>query len=224
MSEREDGREDVEFGYTEWRCTNCGNGAPKRNPPCDRCGGLEFERVEVRESDFDAEIRGPSTVELLRENALTVGAGIVILLVGTVAISASAGLFVVADPFGFGYRFGAVEAVTPNDDGTLTAAELHGQVAAAYDDTSMRWYGRGLELAYESSADSNAALATELTEIGTWYATYVGDGGEARSLQITATVRGGGRARVTIARADAAAFAAGDISESEYRSRIFASA
>lgn len=214
-------QEDIEFGYTEWRCTNCGHGVPKHNPPCDRCGNMAFEQAEVSESDFDAEIRGPSTLELLRENALTVGAAVAILLVGTVALSASAGLFVVSDPFGLGYRFGAVEATAPNDDGTLTAAEFHGKVADAHDDTSLRWHGRGLQLSYTSTADSNAVLAAEVTRIATWYATYVDGGGTARSLRITAAVQDRGRLRVVVDSADAAAFAAGDISESEYQTRIF---
>jgi hypothetical protein len=211
---------DFEHHYTEWRCTNCGYGVPKNNPPCDRCGNMEFEQVEVRESDFDEEIRGASTLEILRENALSVGAGLAILAVFTVVLLANSGVFVVADPLGLGYRFGAVPPVTPNDDGTLTAAEFHGQVATSFEDTSLRWNGRQLQLSYTSRASTNAALADELTRIAVGYATYVGDGGDAASLRITANIEGRGRAVVVVDRADAAAFAAGDISRSEYRSRI----
>lgn len=212
--------EEIEFGYTAWRCANCGHEVPKNSPPCDRCGNMEFERVEVREGDFDEEIRGPSTRQLLREHALTVGAAVGILLVVAVAVLAGAGALVVSDPFGLGYRYGAVEPVQPNDDGTLTAAEFHGRVAAAHVDTSLRWYGRGLELDYESRATSDPALADEITRIARWYADYVADGGDAARLQITATVTDGSRVRVTVASADARQFAAGEISEDKYRRRI----
>ncbi|WP_255197134.1 hypothetical protein [Halorarius litoreus] len=213
--------EELEYGYTEWRCTNCGHGVPKNNPPCDRCGNMEFEQVEVHESDFDAEIQGASNRELLRQNALSVGGGVAILLVVALAVLANAGVFVLSDPVGLGYRYGAVDPVTPNDDGTLTAAEFHGQLAAEFDDTSLRWSGRGLELAFRSDATSNAELAEDIMVAARGYATYVDDGGDAATLQITVEVPDG-RARVTVDRADAAAFAAGDISESTYQSRVFA--
>ena len=214
------GADREEFGYTEWRCTNCGHGVPKNNPPCDRCGNMEFEQVEVRESDFDDEVRGASNRELLRENWWSVGGGLAILLVVAVAALASAGVFVVSDPFGFGYRYGAVDAVSPNDDGTLTAAELHGQVAANYSDTAMNWNGRALQVGFRSDATSNAQLAEDVLQVATGYATYVGDGGDAASLQITVRTAEG-RARVRVDRTDAAAFANGEISASQYRSRIF---
>ena len=212
--------DDVEFGYTEWRCTNCGHGVPKNNPPCDRCGNMQFEQVEVQASDFDDEIAGASTAELLWENAATVGAAVAILLLVAGAALAFAGVFIVSDPFGFGIRFGAVEAVAPDDDSTLTAAEFHGRVAAQYADTSMRWYGQGLELTYRSAATTDRTLVDEIATIAVWYADYVGDGGDAKSLEITVHT-GEGQARVTVDRADAAAFAAGEITESQYRSRIF---
>jgi hypothetical protein len=210
-----------EYGYTEWVCTNCGRSAPKNNPPCGRCGNMRFEQVEVRASDFD-DVTAASTAAIVRENAGLVVAVVAVLSVVVVAMLASAGVFVVSDPLGLGIRFGAVEAVSPNDDGTLTAAELHGRVAAEYGDSSMRWYGRGLELSYRSDATTTGALAEEVSTVAVWYAEYVGDGGDADSLEITVRT-GDGRARVTIDRADAAAFAAGDISESQYRSRIFQS-
>lgn len=212
----------AERAYTEWRCTNCGKSVPKHNPPCTRCGNMEFEQVRISEHDFDEEIRGPNTLELVRENWATVGASVVIVVGVVVAALAAAGVFVVSDPFGLGYRYGAVDAVAPDDDGTLTAAEFHGQVASEYDDTSLGWSGRTLELSYTSGAASNAALADELTQIAVWYADYVGDGGDAERLQVTASV-GDGRARVVVDSADASAFAAGDITEAEYRSRIFES-
>jgi hypothetical protein len=209
-----------EYGYTEWRCESCGHGTPRNNPPCNRCGNMSFEQVEVHASDFDEATRAAGTRELLRENARTVGAAVALVLVVGTATLASAGVFVLSDPLGLGYRYGAVDAVTPDDDGRLTAAELHGRAAAVHDDTALRWSGRRLELAYDSRAGSNAALAAEFVRIGGWYATYVDDGGDAARLRITAAVGERGRARVTVERADAAAVAAGDITESEYRTRI----
>jgi hypothetical protein len=212
---------DGERGYSEWRCTNCGHGVPKKNPPCNRCGNMQFEEVHVRDSDFDEEVRGVSNVQLLKENAATVLASVVIVVGVVLFALASAGVFVLSDPVGLGYRYGAVDATPPDDDGTLTAAEFHGRVAADFADTSLTWSGRGLQLSYTSAASSNAALADEVTRIATAYADYVSDGGEADSLQITARVGDQGRARVVVDAADARAFASGDISESEYRSRIF---
>jgi len=217
------GTDDVERRYTEWRCTNCGRTTPRQNPPCSRCGNMSFERVEVHESDFDDEIRAATTLELLRENPRPVAAAVALVAVAAVVALASAGVFVLADPFGLGYRFGAVDAVADDGDDTLTAAELHGRVAAEHGDTSMRWYGRGLELTYTSSADSNAAVTAELVRVAEWYAEYVADGGDAASLRVTVDVAGGGRGRVVVDRADAAAFAAGDLSRAEYRSRVLAS-
>lgn len=221
MSEEAEGAEEVEYGYTAWQCTNCGHEVPKNSPPCTRCGNMSFEQIEVSEADFEDEIRGPSNRQLLREHALTVGAGVTILLVVAVAGLASAGVFVVSDPFGLGYHYGAVNPVQPNDDGTVTAGEFHGRVAADYNDTSLRWDGRSLVLSYRSNASSNAALADEITRIAKWYATYVHDGGSARQLTITVTLDDGRRAEETVERTDAQAFATGRISEEEFTSRIF---
>lgn len=219
MSEESEESEDIEFRYTAWQCTNCGHEVPKNTPPCNRCGNMEFEQVEVTERDFEEEIRGPSNRQLLREHALTVGAGVGILVVVTVGVLAGSGVFVVSDPFGLGYHYGAVNPVSPNDDGTLTAAEFHGRVADAYGDTSLRWDGRGLALSYRSSASSRE-LREELTRIATWYATYVGDGGSARWLRITVDVADKGQLRVRVDSEDARRFDAGTISKEEYRSRI----
>ena len=124
------------------------------------------------------------------------------------------------DPVGLGIRFGAVDAVAPNDDTTLTAAELHGRIADQYTDTSMRWYGQGLELTYRSDATTNRELVEEITAIAIWYAEYVGDGGEADSLTITARADDG-RAHVTVNRAAATAFVTNDITKAQYQNRIF---
>ncbi|MFB6304127.1 MAG: hypothetical protein ABEH47_03095 [Haloferacaceae archaeon] len=215
--------DDTEYGYTEWRCENCGHGVPKNNPPCSRCGNMRFEQVVVRESDFDEATRVPSTAEVLRDNARLAGASVAVVLVVAVVGLASAGVFVLSDPLGLGYRYGAVDAAPDDGDGTLTAAELHGRVAAEHADASLRWRGRELRLSYRTTAASNAVVATELVQVAEWYAAYVDDGGDAARLRITATVGERGRARVTVERADAAAFADGTLSRSEYRTRVLGS-
>lgn len=209
-----------EAAYTEWRCTNCGRGVPKHNPPCKRCGNMGFEQVEVRASDID--VGTASTRQLLRENARPVGAGLLVLALVAAVSLANVGVFVVSDPFGLGYRYGAVSPVADDGDSQLTAAEFHGRVASDYRDTALSWSGRTLELSYASDATSNDALAAELVDIAVVYATYVDDGGDAARLQITADLAGDGGARVVVERADAAAFAAGDISRATYRDRILA--
>ena len=211
---------DPEAAYTEWRCTNCGRGVPKRNPPCKRCGNMQFEQVEVRASDVD--VGTASTRELLRENARPVAAGLLVVVVVAAVSLANVGVFVISDPFGLGYRYGAVSPVAPDGDSQLTAAEFHGQVASEHRDTDLSWSGRTLRLSYASDATSNDALAAELVDVAVVYATYVDDGGDAARLRITANVDGRGGARVVVDSADAAAFAAGDISRATYRDRVLA--
>jgi hypothetical protein len=182
---------------------------------------MQFEQVTVRASDVD--VGTASTRELLRENARPVGAGLLVVAVVAAVSLANVGVFVISDPFGLGYRYGAVSPVAPDGDSQLTAAEFHGQVASEYRDTSLSWSGRTLELSYASDATSNDALAAELVEVAVVYATYVDDGGDAARLQITADLEGDGRARVVVDSADAAAFAAGDVSRATYRERILSS-
>lgn len=43
----------VDHSYIEYRCTSCGKGHPRNNPPCDRCGNMEFEAVTVEDVDVD---------------------------------------------------------------------------------------------------------------------------------------------------------------------------
>lgn len=181
---------------------------------------MSFEQHEVRASDVD--VGTASTRELLRENARPVGAGLVVLALVAAVSLASAGVFVVSDPFGLGYRYGAVSPVATDGDSQLTAAEFHGRVAGDYRDTSLSWSGRTLRLSYASDAASNGALAAELVGIAVVYATYVDDGGDAARLRITATLEGRGQARVVVDSADAAAFAAGEISRPTYRERVLA--
>ncbi len=181
---------------------------------------MQFEQFEVRASDVD--VGTASTRELLRENARPVGAGLLVLAVVAAVSLANVGVFVISDPLGLGYRYGAVTPVAADGDSQLTAAEFHGRVAGEYRDTSLSWSGRTLEFSYASDATSNEALAAELVDVAVVYATYVDDGGDAARLQITADLEGRGQARVVVERADAAAFAAGDISRATYRERVLA--
>lgn len=50
-------------GGFEWRCENCGERSPKHNPPCNNCGGMSFEKVDVdRMAEFEeAESLVPTT-------------------------------------------------------------------------------------------------------------------------------------------------------------------
>ena len=207
-----------EQGYTEWRCTNCDNTAPKNNPPCRRCGNMSFDQVAVRASDFDDETRATGRVEILRENTRVVAAALAVVAVVVAATLASAGVFVVADPV-FGYRYGAVTPAPADGDGTLTAAEFHGRVAADNADTSLAWSGRTLELSYRSGATDGDSLTTELFGIAVVYADYVDGGGDAARLQITARV-GDRPARVVVDSRDAAAFATEELSRTDYRDRV----
>jgi len=218
-----DGQDDrppeAEIGYTEYRCTNCGRTTPKNTPPCDRCGGYDFERVEVTASDFDDEVRAPSNVQLVRENP-AVAAGIVVVLAGLlVAALAYSGAVVVADPTGT-YRFGAVSGTAVDDDGTLTAGEFRTQLEADHEVAAMRWSGQGLSVRVETDATANDAVVAEVMAVARSYATYVDSGGEAAALELTVATPDG-EARVRIDAADARAYADGDISEGAYRDRVF---
>jgi hypothetical protein len=210
---------EAEMGYTEYRCRNCGRTTPKNTPPCDRCGGYDFERVEVTASDFDDEVRAPSNVQLVRENP-AVATGIVVVLAGLlVAALAYSGAVVVADPTGT-YRFGAVSATPVDDDGTLTAGEFRTRLAAEHDVAAMRWSGRGLSVRVETDAAANDAVVAEVMAVARSYATYVDAGGEAATLELTVDTPDGD-ARVRIDGDDARAYADGDISEGAYRDRVF---
>lgn len=206
--------------YTEWRCTACGHAHPKNHPPCDRCGNMSFELVDVDEEDFDAELSGPSYLEILRENWLLASIAFVVVAVAGTAILTSTGLFVLSDPFGLGIRYGVVEAAELDGDSELTAAEFRGQLATEYDVETLRWSGRELQLVYETGAGSNTELREELGAVGGQYAEYVASGGDAARLQVRVTSGGGTVAQVTIERSLALDFAEGRISESEFRARI----
>jgi hypothetical protein len=204
--------------FSEWRCTECGHGHPKNNPPCDRCGSMRFELVETDPEEF-APGAGITYLDVLRENALLAGVALFVLGGAGLALLANSGVLVLSDPFGLGYRYGAVDAVQPDDDGTLTAGELRALVEREYAVESLAWNGRTLRLQYRSEAGSNAGLADELGEVAVTYAEYVGQGGDAERLRVTAVREDGRGVRVTVERSLAQRFADGDLSRSQYVDR-----
>jgi ribosomal protein L37E len=213
--------EAVDRRYQEWRCTACGHAHPKNHPPCDRCGNMSFELVEVDGEDFDAELRGTSYLQILRENWVLASVAFLVVAVAGVAVLTSSGLFVLSDPFGLGIRYGVVDAAEPDGDGQSSAAEFRGRLAGDVDVETLRWSGRELQLVYETRASSNAELREELGTVGERYAEYVANGGDGERLRVRVVSGGGGTvARVTVERDWAADFAAGRLSEAEYRARI----
>lgn len=210
--------------YDVWRCPECGHEHPKNNPPCDRCGAMGLERVEVTEDDFESELDVPGFLDLLAENPLPAVAAGVVVVVALLALLAGSGVFVLSDPFGLGYRYGTVAAVTPNDDGTFTAGEFRAAVAEDYRVRTVRYSGRQLELVYETDATSNEAFTGEVATIAELYARHVDSGGDAERLRIVATADGNRVGRLTVESSWAREFAAGDLSREAYLSRIASTA
>ena len=204
--------------FSEWRCTECGHGHPKNNPPCDRCGNMRFELVEADPATFEPG-SGASYLDILRENAVLAVVAFLVVSVAGLTVLANAGVFVLADPFGLGYRYGAVDAVQPDGDGTLTAGEFHAIVDEEYDVQGVSWSGRTLELRYATNADSGGALGAQLGDIAVTYADYVEQGGDAGRLQVTAVRDDGRSARITVERSLAQRFVDGELSRDEYVSR-----
>lgn len=210
--------------YDVWRCPECGHEHPKNNPPCDRCGAMRLERVQVTEDDFESELDTPSFLDLMAENPLPVVVAALVLAVAAVAVLAGAGVFVVSDPFGLGYRYGAVDAVQPDDDGTFTAGEFRAAVEEEYRVETVRYSGRQLELVYETGATSNEAFTGEVATVAELYARYVSSGGDAERLRIVATSDGNRVGRLTVESSWAEEFASGDLSREAYLSRIASTA
>jgi hypothetical protein len=210
--------DEPEMGYTEYRCANCGHATPKNTPPCDRCGSYELEPAEVRASDFDDEVRVPGTLAVARENPGTTAAAVLIALVAIVGALAWSGAFVVADPTGT-YRFGGVSA-TPVDGEVGTAGEFRTRLAADHEVTGMHWVGRSLEVSVRSDATTQAALVDEIVAVAVVYADLAASDEAGARLALTVETPDG-RASVRVASSDARAFAAGDLSEGQYRDRIF---
>lgn len=210
--------------YDVWRCPECGHEHPKNNPPCDRCGAMRLDRVEITEADFEAELETPSFLDLLAENPLPAVVAAVVLSVAAVAVLAGSGVFVVSDPFGLGYRYGAVDAVEPDDDGTFTAGEFRATVEEEYEVETVRYSGRQLELVYETGADSNEGFTGEIATVAELYARHVASGGDTERLRIVATSDGDRVGRLTVESEWAREFAAGDLSRDAYLSRIASTA
>ena len=185
---------------------------------------MRLERVEVTGEDFDAELETPSFLDLVVENPLPVVAAVLVLSVAAVAVLAGSGVFVVSDPFGLGYRYGAVDAVQPDDDGTFTAGEFRAAVEAEYRVETVRYSGRRLELVYGTDAASNEAFTDEVATVAELYARYAASGGNTERLRIVATSEGDRVGRLTVESSWAREFANGDISRETYLSRIASTA
>lgn len=206
--------------YDVWRCPECDHEHPKNNPPCDRCGAMRLDRVRVTEDDFESELETPSFLDLLAENPLPAVVAAVVLAVAAVAVLAGSGVFVVSDPFGLGYRYGAVDAVEPDDDGTFTAGEFRAAVEEEYEVETVRYSGRRLELVYETGAGSDESFTGEVATIAELYARYAASGGDVERLRIVATDDGDRERQFIVESAWAREFAGGDLSREEYLSRI----
>jgi hypothetical protein len=207
--------------FSEWRCTNCGHGHPKNNPPCDRCGTMQFELVETDPEEF-VNASGVTYGELIGENRFLVGIVVLLLAVGGLAALAGAGVFVLSDPVGLGYRYGAVEAVEPNDDGQLTAGEFHSLVATDTEVQSVSWSGRTLTLSYATEAASNDVLRAEVGDIAVQYAGYVDRGGDAARLRVEAVREDGRSGSVTVEDSEAQRYADGELSRTAYVNAVLA--
>jgi len=210
--------------YDVWRCPECGHEHPKNNPPCDRCGAMRLDRAEITGEDFDSELEVPGFLDLLAENPLPAVAAFLVVSVAAVAVLVGSGAFVLSDPFGLGYRYGAVEAVEPDGDGTFTAGEFRGAVAEEYEVETVRYSGRRLELVYRTDSTSNEGFTGEVATIAELYARYAASGGEAERLRIVATADGNREGRLTVESSWAREFAAGDLSRETYLSRIASTA
>ncbi|MEF8842904.1 MAG: hypothetical protein V5A62_14980 [Haloarculaceae archaeon] len=210
--------------YDVWRCPECGHEHPKNNPPCDRCGAMRLDRVEITGADFEDELDTPSFLDLLAENPLPAVVAFLVLAVAGVAVLAGSGVFVVSDPFGLGYRYGVVDAVEPDDDGTFTAGEFRAAVEAEYEVETVRYDGRQLELVYRTDAASDEAFTGEVATVAELYARHVDSGGDTERLRIVATADGNRVGRLTVESSWAREFAAGDLSREAYLSRIASTA
>jgi hypothetical protein len=216
--------EEPRMRYDVWRCPECGHEHPKNNPPCDRCGAMRLDRVQVTEDDFESELDTPSFLDLLAENPLPAVVAFLVVSVAGVAVLVGSGVFVVSDPFGLGYRYGVVDAVEPNDDGTFTAGEFRAAVEAEYEVETVRYDGRQLELVYRTDATSDESFTGEVATIAELYARHVDSGGDTERLRIVATADGNRVGRLTVESSWARGFAAGDLSRDEYLSRIASTA
>jgi hypothetical protein len=183
---------------------------------------MRFELVETDPATFEPGT-GVSYLDILRENTILASVAFLVVSVATLTILANAGVFVLADPFGLGYRYGAVESVEPNQDEILTGSEFRALVAADYQVQSVTWSGRTLKLTYQTTADSNAATGDELANIAVTYAEYIQAGGDAARLQITAIGDNRRGVRVTVEQSLAKRFLDGELTRKQYVSRALTS-
>ena len=182
---------------------------------------MQFELVETDPEEF-VNVSGVTYGELIGENRFLVGIVVLLLAVGGLAALAGAGVFVLSDPIGLGYRYGAVEAVEPNDDGQLTAGEFHSLVATDTEVQSVSWSGRTLTLSYATEAASNDVLRAEVGDIAVQYAGYVDRGGDAARLRVEAVREDGRSGSVTVEDSEAQRYADGELSRTAYVNAILA--
>ncbi|WP_435345481.1 hypothetical protein [Haloarchaeobius sp. HRN-SO-5] len=67
-----------------WACTECDKQQSRHNPPCGRCGSMQFEKRPHDYQDIDDELAGPSYVELAKPALPVLG---VLALVGALVLS-----------------------------------------------------------------------------------------------------------------------------------------
>jgi len=49
---------EMDSSYTQWRCEECGREHPRNNPPCVRCGSMQFEHEQVEDIDIQNYVEG----------------------------------------------------------------------------------------------------------------------------------------------------------------------
>jgi hypothetical protein len=179
---------------------------------------MRFELIETDPATFEPG-NGISYLDILRENSTLTTIAVVVVSVAALTVLANAGVFVLGDPFGLGYRYGAVEPVEPDQDGILTGGEFRALVAADYQVQSMAWSGRTLRVTYRTTADSEVATGDELADIAVIYAEYIRAGGDAARLQITAVRDDGGGFRITVEQSLANRFLEGELTRNQYVSK-----
>lgn len=72
---------ELQGSYVEYRCTECGNEHPRNTPPCDRCGNMSFEAVQVDDVDVGDYIESGGSALSVRDVAIAVA-----VLVGLAAV------------------------------------------------------------------------------------------------------------------------------------------
>lgn len=96
---------DLDSSYRAWRCESCGKEHVRNTPPCDRCGGMDLEPVQVEDDDVDIDAYLPE------QEGLGIGLELVALVAIVLGVVAAVGLGLV--PLGAG---------APVDTGDLETA------------------------------------------------------------------------------------------------------